>query len=55
MTQCIPYYQSGMVSMSRGRVDEDDDEDDDDDDNNDDDEGDDNDDDGNVITLWIYN
>jgi len=30
MTQCIPYYQSGMVSMSRGRVDDDDDDDDDD-------------------------
>ena len=23
LTQCIPYYQSGMVSMSRGRVDDD--------------------------------
>ena len=22
LTQCIPYYQSGMVSMSRGRVDD---------------------------------
>ena len=33
LTQCIPYYQSGMVSMSRGRVDEEEDDDDDDDEN----------------------